>query len=191
MSSKISCFSYKHLHIFLGEIKELKEIIQEQNETIMAALSAQKVITGSLVRQEKTNVGIKNKFPINTLEELQALNDAINNENQQIYVSYFFAQLLSFSNFSCLFLQTNAMQVSLKGKLSKTITTIISLEVILAINIDGTHGKKRLKDFAKVFDALMDALRPLCNDPDKELRNALAVVKQRHFHNVSVGKKNK
>lgn len=37
----------------------------------------------------------------------------------------------------------------------------------------------------------MNAVRPLCEDPDKELRNALAVIKQRHFHNVSVGKKKK
>lgn len=189
MSAKILLSSYKHLHILKGEIKELKDIIQTQNETIMAALSAQKVVTESLVRQEKNNVAIKNVFPINTLEELKALNDVIIDENKQIYVSYFFLYFYHFRKF-CTFLQTNAMKLSLKGKLPKTLTTILSLELILAINIDGTHGKKRLKDFEKVFDALMDAVRPLCDDPDKELRNALAVIKKRHFHNVCVEKKN-
>ncbi|KNC22408.1 hypothetical protein FF38_04654 [Lucilia cuprina] len=166
--SKFSEMNAKFSEI-TGEIKELKEIIQTQNETIMAALSTQKVVTESLVRQEKNNVAIKSVFPINTFEELKALNDAIIEENRQIY--------------------TNAMKLSLKGKLPKTLTTILSLQLILAINIDGTHGKKRLKDYEKVFDALMDAIRPLCEDPDKELRNALAVIKKRHFHNVCVEKK--
>lgn len=83
------------------------------------------------------------------------------------------------------------MKLSLKGKLQKTLTTILSTQWILETNIDGTHGKKRLKDYEKVFGALMDAVRPLCDDPDKELRNALSVVKKRHFHNVCIEKKSK
>ncbi|XP_075154215.1 uncharacterized protein LOC142227621 [Haematobia irritans] len=135
----------------------------------MTALSVQKVVTESLVRQEKNNAAIKNVFPINTLEELKTLNDVIMDENQQVY--------------------TNAMKLSLKGKLTKALTTILSLELILDINIDGTHGKRRLKDFDKFFKALMDAVRPLYDDPEKELRKALSVIKKRHFHNVCVEKK--
>ncbi|KAI8129975.1 hypothetical protein CVS40_0008 [Lucilia cuprina] len=146
-------------------LKQFDSKFSEMNAKFseITALSTQKVVTESLVRQEKNNVAIKSVFPINTFEELKALNDAIIEENRQIY--------------------TNAMKLSLKGKLPKTLTTILSLQLILAINIDGTHGKKRLKDYEKVFDVLMDAIRPLCEDPDKELRNALAVIKKRHFHN--------
>ncbi|XP_075163539.1 uncharacterized protein LOC142236165 [Haematobia irritans] len=78
------------------EIRELKSIIQTQNEAIMTALSVQKVVTESLVRQEKNNAAIKNVFPINTLEELKTLNDVIMDENQQVYASYYFSLLLLF-----------------------------------------------------------------------------------------------
>lgn len=83
------------------------------------------------------------------------------------------------------------MKSLLKGKLTKTLTSILSNEVIIDINIDGIHGKKRLKDFDNVYDALMEAVRSLHPDPDKELRSAIKVIKKRHFHNVCVHKQAK
>jgi len=80
------------------------------------------------------------------------------------------------------------MKFLLKGKLPKTLTSLLCNEVIIDFNIGGVHGQKRLKDFDNVFDALMEAIRSLHPDPDKELRNAMKVVKKRHFHNVCLQK---
>lgn len=42
----------------------------------------------------------------------------------------------------------------LKGRLTKTLTNVMSLSICMDVNVDGVHGKKRLKDFQSFFKAL-------------------------------------
>lgn len=46
------------------------------------------------------------------------------------------------------------MKSILKGRLPKTLTEIMSTNLCMDINLDGIHGKKRLKDFPAFYDAL-------------------------------------
>ncbi|XP_050340179.1 uncharacterized protein LOC126766444 isoform X2 [Bactrocera neohumeralis] len=87
----------------------------------------------------------------------------------------------------------NRMKALLKGRLAKTLTDVISQSVCIEINLDGVHGKKRLKDFKAFYQTLMDACRSLgFEDNEKEIRNALKIIKKRHFHAECIkNKKNK
>lgn len=46
------------------------------------------------------------------------------------------------------------MSSLIKGKVQKTLTDIMSVDLILACNMDGVHGKVPLKNFKRIFDAL-------------------------------------
>lgn len=161
----------------------------------MAALATQKVITNNLVRQGRDNEQVKNVFSKNSwgvkfakwhhkwwkspsLCEFSFL------------LSFCFVLIFNFQNFLSFF-KVNTIKLSIKENLTKTLTEILALQLILLLNVDGTHGKKRLKDFGHFYEALMDAVRLLYNDPDKEMRDALAKIKKPHFHAVCVGKKPK
>lgn len=55
----------------------------------MGALATQKVLLQKLVQQEKIDSEVKNVFPIKSIEDLNALNDEISEDNRQAHVILF------------------------------------------------------------------------------------------------------
>ncbi|XP_050324484.1 uncharacterized protein LOC126755802 [Bactrocera neohumeralis] len=132
-------------------------------DIIMKSLAEQKVLTERVLHQEVTNNNACAVFPIKSVNDLHDFNTIISEDNRDLYV--------------------NRMKALLKGRLAKTLTDVISQSVCIEINLDGVHGKKRLKDFKAFYQTLMDACRSLgFEDNEKEIRNALKIIKKRHFH---------
>ncbi|XP_039967999.1 uncharacterized protein LOC126766444 isoform X1 [Bactrocera neohumeralis] len=142
-------------------------------DIIMKSLAEQKVLTERVLHQEVTNNNACAVFPIKSVNDLHDFNTIISEDNRDLYV--------------------NRMKALLKGRLAKTLTDVISQSVCIEINLDGVHGKKRLKDFKAFYQTLMDACRSLgFEDNEKEIRNALKIIKKRHFHAECIkNKKNK
>ncbi|XP_049315787.1 uncharacterized protein LOC125779186 [Bactrocera dorsalis] len=154
-------------------IQKLQETIVNQNDIIMKSLAEQKVLTERVLHQEVTNNNVRAVFPIKSVNDLHDFNTIISEDNRDLYV--------------------NRMKALLKGRLAKTLTDVISQSVCIEVNLDGVHGKKRLKDFKAFYQTLMDACRSLgFEDSEKEIRNALKIIKKRHFHAECLkNKKNK
>lgn len=132
-----------------------------QNTAIMEALATQKVRTENLIKKEKSEAGIQKIFPLQTLADLKQTNNLIKEGNCAVYVSILL--LLDHPYFQCVFIiikicksfQIRSMASLLKGKLDKSLTEIFSLDLVLASNMNGIHGKLSLRDFKSVFDTLM------------------------------------
>ncbi|XP_049316808.1 uncharacterized protein LOC125779490 [Bactrocera dorsalis] len=154
-------------------IQKLQETIVNQNGIIMKSLAEQKVLTERVLHQEVSNNNVRAVFPIKSVNDLHDFNTIISEDNRDLYV--------------------NRMKALLKGRLAKTLTDVISQSVCIEVNLDGVHGKKRLKDFKAFYQTLMDACRSLgFEDNEKEIRNALKIIKKRHFHAECLkNKKNK
>ncbi|XP_037822311.1 uncharacterized protein LOC119610958 [Lucilia sericata] len=96
-------------------------------------------------------------------KSLNEINRSISEENREAYI--------------------NTMKSLLKGRLPKTLTEIISINLCMDINLDGIHGKRRLKDFEVFFHTLTDACRTLgSQDVEKDIRNALKIIKKCAIH---------
>ena len=77
----------------------------------------------------------------------------------------------------------------MKGKLPKTLTAVLSAEVIYEVNVDGVQQKSRLKDYTNFYDAVLDAIGSQSEGPETELRKALHTIKSRCHHKKCVQKK--
>ncbi|KNC23117.1 hypothetical protein FF38_13743 [Lucilia cuprina] len=140
-------------------IQNLQEIIVNQNDAIMKAMAEQKVLTERLLYQEVNKKKLPSTFPIKDINGLNEINRSISEENREAYI--------------------NTMKSLLKGRLPKTLTEIISINLCMDINLDGIHGKRRLKDFEVFFHTLTDACRTLgSQDVEKDIRNALKIIKK-------------
>ncbi|KAI8122367.1 hypothetical protein CVS40_6858 [Lucilia cuprina] len=74
----------------------------------------------------------------------------------------------------------NTMKSLLKGRLPKTLTEIISINLYMDINLDGIHGKRRLKDFEVFFHTLTDPVEHLgLKMFERTYENALKIIKKR------------
>lgn len=63
------------------------EIIQQQNEKIMEALASQHVLTKILIKQDEFSNNLSESFPIKTMEDLERVENQINENNNNLYVS--------------------------------------------------------------------------------------------------------
>ncbi|KAI8119857.1 hypothetical protein CVS40_8793 [Lucilia cuprina] len=157
----------KNLYLIL-----ITKIIVKQNEAIMESLAKQKVLAERVLHQENENNNLRSVFPINSVEELKKIDTTICEENRDLYI--------------------NIMKSLLKGRLPKTFTDVISTRVCMDVNVDGVHGKKRLKDFKVFYHALKDACRSLGSDePEIDIRNSLKIIKKRFIHSECVKNKKK
>ncbi|KAI8115469.1 hypothetical protein CVS40_12337 [Lucilia cuprina] len=157
-------------------IKQLKSSVDEltantvntaqRNVAIMETLNSQKDLLGN----DKIEANIRKIFPIQTTNELEDCNAKINDTNRAAY--------------------TRCISFLLKGQLHKSLTEIFSVNLIVASNIDGIHGKVALKSFKRLYDILMDSIRANGEEnPEKEIRHAFKLVKKRHFQAMCLNKK--
>ncbi|KNC25946.1 hypothetical protein FF38_08354 [Lucilia cuprina] len=64
----------------------------------------------------------------------------------------------------------------IKGQLHKSLTEIFSVNLIVASNKNGVHGKLSLKNFKRFYDVLMDLIRANGEEyPEKGIRYAFKV----------------
>ncbi|XP_067619989.1 uncharacterized protein [Eurosta solidaginis] len=158
------------------EIQELRGVVETQNKIIMQTLAEHIILLKQIIYQDSISDDMLKSFPLKSLDELKEIDEKICQDNKAVYVSY-----------TCICITIiKALKTLLKGKLTKKIDNVFSTEVIIAINIDGIHGKQGLKEYRQFFDTLLAAIDS--PDPTTELRRAFAVTKKRYFHKVSIRK---
>ncbi|XP_067619990.1 uncharacterized protein [Eurosta solidaginis] len=148
------------------EIQELRGVVETQNKIIMQTLAEHIILLKQIIYQDSISDDMLKSFPLKSLDELKEIDEKICQDNKAVYIK--------------------ALKTLLKGKLTKKIDNVFSTEVIIAINIDGIHGKQGLKEYRQFFDTLLAAIDS--PDPTTELRRAFAVTKKRYFHKVSIRK---
>uniref|UniRef100_A0A1I8N0Q6 DUF4806 domain-containing protein n=1 Tax=Musca domestica TaxID=7370 RepID=A0A1I8N0Q6_MUSDO len=160
--------SFKQIN---NTIQSLQETITTQNDVIMKTLSEHKVLTERILYQEVTQNNLAFTFPLDSINGLSEINETINENNRKDYI--------------------DRMKAMLKGRLSKTLTEIMTTNLCMHINLDGVHGKKRLKDFPAFYNTLTDACRLLgSQDVEADIRNALKIIKKRFIHAKCIQNKN-
>ncbi|XP_050320104.1 uncharacterized protein LOC126753045 [Bactrocera neohumeralis] len=97
----------------------------------MTALAEQKIVTQKLIRQESLGAPIVELFPLSSEESLKAIEEKILPENREIYVS--------------------TIKRLLQQSATRNLKNIFDDSVVLSHNLDGTHGKKRLKTYEKLY----------------------------------------
>ncbi|XP_075168831.1 uncharacterized protein LOC142240970 [Haematobia irritans] len=138
----------------------------------MEALGELQVLTRQLVRQEQIPHKLQSYFPLITDNDLLELERKIQNDNKSLYVT--------------------AVRGLVRNNLCKNINLILSAELLYEFNVDGTHGKKRLKDYKNFFAVILDVVSstPDINDVDVYIRKAIQLSKKRHLKKIIGDKQN-
>ncbi|XP_075160408.1 uncharacterized protein LOC142233394 [Haematobia irritans] len=79
----------------------------------------------------------------------------------------------------------------LGGNAERNLHLIFGHDIIMGFNVDGTFGKKRLRDYANVFEAMIDAISSFTDASDKCLRAAFQRQKKKYFKQSSRSKTTK
>ncbi|XP_067612990.1 uncharacterized protein [Eurosta solidaginis] len=147
----------------LEKLDHLQMIVDTQNTAIMDAIAGLKVATEQLVRQEVQNTPVVKYFPLCDVYEMQQLDEKITSSNTDVYESTI---------------------ASILCNNIKNLPLIIKTDVIIALNLDGTHGKIGLKSFPNLYSALAGAVSTLPFKgltPEDMLRKGLQFSKSKHF----------
>ncbi|XP_017479562.1 PREDICTED: uncharacterized protein LOC108369083 isoform X1 [Rhagoletis zephyria] len=170
-SKKPECEDCKSFHKKLTTLQEsveslkheLKSCMTSQNVAVMSALAEQKVITQKLVRQDSLVVSMKSFFPLNSTEDLTNINHKVIPETRSIMIS--------------------TIRSMLQYSISKNLKNVFTNDIIMNYNVDGTHGKKSLKEFKNLYQVLIESITSLSSpdDPETQLRKALQLNKKRFF----------
>ncbi|XP_036338795.1 uncharacterized protein LOC118748454 [Rhagoletis pomonella] len=150
--------------------KEFNSTVSIQNDAVMSALAQQKIILEKLVRQDNVLTSVKQYFPIKTTEDLNTIESKIFPENTHLFIT--------------------TMRTVLNHSVMKNLRYLLTTEIIMTYNIDGTHGKKGLKEFSKFYSALLESITSItsCDEPEVQLRKAMQLHKKREFQKRSSDK---
>ncbi|XP_049302109.1 uncharacterized protein LOC125775491 isoform X2 [Bactrocera dorsalis] len=153
--------------------KKLDQMEQTQlahNKAVMTALAEQKIVTQKLIRQESLGAPIAELFQLSSEESLKAIEEKILPENREIYMS--------------------TIKRLLQQSATLNLKNIFDDSVVLSHNLDGTHGKKRLKTYEKLYAALLDSVSqlPKVENAEDNLRKAIRMQKKRIFKTISASK---
>ncbi|XP_017494155.1 PREDICTED: uncharacterized protein LOC108382280 [Rhagoletis zephyria] len=147
----------------MNEFKKLRKILMKQNAMVVETLTNQSSLIKRIIRHETVSSEVIDEFPINNQEELIDLDSKINKENRDGYVA--------------------AIKTLIRNQIQKNIKNVLAESVIVDFNLDGTHGKGRLKDYKDFYCVLREAVES--DEPDKCIRQAMQNAKKRHFQAVS------
>ncbi|XP_075154839.1 uncharacterized protein LOC142236345 [Haematobia irritans] len=168
--SKCNC---KGLEKKINDLKDQMEnhcnALQAQIKITIEMLAEQKVLIKTLQRQQAQEVPLQNKFPLDTEKALIALNNEINTENKDLYM-------------------TVMKNIIVREGIAKSLKNVIGTDVIINYNIDGNHGKKSLKYLSNFYTALLDSIpvSDISQSPETQLRKAIQLQKKRHFKKICV-----
>ncbi|XP_005179315.1 uncharacterized protein LOC101897792 [Musca domestica] len=155
------------------EVKELKETLQEQNELIINLLTKQNLLleqasvapppvepNASEVMYGKNITQILRRFPLQDIEDLGEYEAELNDNNMQQNINI-------------------VQHLVAPHGLVKNIVHVISDKIIMDVNVDGHHNKKRLLDYKKFIEVLYSACytdgytkKDFLNDLRRALRNS-------------------
>ncbi|XP_004524929.1 uncharacterized protein LOC101459469 [Ceratitis capitata] len=150
-----------------SEYLKLKEILQTQNKTVLETLQHQSVLIHSLVRQEEVSSSALEEFPIDNREQLEEIDAKINEDNRDTYV--------------------RVMKSIIRNQINKNIKSVLTEKLIMDFNLDGTHGKGRLKDYKNFYGSFREAVETF--DPERSIRHALQLAKKRYFQSTCTSNK--
>ncbi|XP_037809948.1 uncharacterized protein LOC119602475 [Lucilia sericata] len=147
--------------------EKILSLIRKQNDKLVETIEADK-LAPQLVFSKKISQYSK-LFPIKTLEELDALEALINdnNVNELIAVVH---QLLA------------------PRGIIKNLVSVMSMECIVECNLDGLHNKRRLLNSPKFMDLLFQAANFDGYNQKmflEQVRRGLKMAKNRHNQNLS------
>ncbi|KAM7345543.1 uncharacterized protein ACRADG_011802 [Cochliomyia hominivorax] len=167
------------------EIKDLKETLLQQNELIISLLTKQTGILDETIEAERNLSHLfygkkiseySRRFPLDSMDDLEKFEMEINDDNENHII--------------------NIVQALLSPKgLAKSISNVLSDNIIMEINVDGYHNKKRLLNYPKTIDILFQASRLDNEDYTSQLflndlRRSLRMVKNRiHKNNCQARQK--
>ncbi|XP_067614506.1 uncharacterized protein [Eurosta solidaginis] len=121
----------------VGNLKEtILSFMSSQNAAVMTALADQKVVMSKLVEKEAVACSAKSCFPLSCAEDSFKIDEKVVPENRSLFISTL----------------RNFLQNSVKKNLEK----VLSSAVIMDYNVDGTHGKKGLKDHSKFYSVFLE-----------------------------------
>ncbi|XP_058976447.1 uncharacterized protein LOC131801624 isoform X1 [Musca domestica] len=155
------------------EVKELKETLQEQNELIINLLTKQNLLleqasvappslepNATEVMYGKNITQILRRFPLQDIEDLGEYEAELNDNNMQQNINI-------------------VQHLVAPHGLVKNIVHVISDKIIMDVNVDGHHNKKRLLDYKKFIEVLYSACytdgytkKDFLNDLRRALRNS-------------------
>ncbi|CAD7087274.1 unnamed protein product [Hermetia illucens] len=113
------------------QLKKLEEKIVKQNQAIMDVLASHSVLLNKIYKNETMPTEVSTVFPIKTVEELEKLNNGISEEDIPFYVA------------------TVKMKIK-AGGLIKNFSKLISEDICLKYNYNGTHGKLPFCQYLKI-----------------------------------------
>ncbi|XP_017473214.1 PREDICTED: uncharacterized protein LOC108364148 [Rhagoletis zephyria] len=142
-----------------------------QNTVVMEALAEQNILTKKLLIQETESSTISGAFPIKDDDTLTELDEDIDESNTKSYV--------------------NIVKQIIANNLQKNIDLISEPEFIYEYITDGSHGKKRLKDF-KLYKVVKDAVSTLygVEEAEEKIRRAIHLSKKRYLKKILISKRN-
>ncbi|XP_036317778.1 uncharacterized protein LOC118732772 [Rhagoletis pomonella] len=142
-----------------------------QNSSVMSALAEQKVVTEKLVRQDSTAASIKSGFPLTSTEDLIKINEKVVPETRSMLIS--------------------VIRTLLQHSLSKNLKYVFSTDIIMEYNVDGTHGKKSLKEYKNFYAVFLESIISFtsADEPETQLRKALQLNKKRFFQKRALTEK--
>ncbi|CAD7078734.1 unnamed protein product [Hermetia illucens] len=109
----------------------VSEKIVKQNQAIMDVLASHSVLLNKIYKNETMPTEVSTVFPIKTVEELEKLNNGISEEDIPFYVA------------------TVKMKIK-AGGLIKNFSKLISEDICLKYNYNGTHGKLPFCQYLKI-----------------------------------------
>ncbi|XP_067613950.1 uncharacterized protein [Eurosta solidaginis] len=138
----------------------------------MGTLAEHTVLMEKLLFQEREVSALGEVFPIKDDCQLHELNENINGENKHIYV--------------------NIVKKILRNKIDKNIDLVFDPELVYEYNLDGSHGKKGLKDIKNVYEVVKDAASSIYGvaEGDDKLRRAIHLSKKRQLKKIKGSKLN-
>ncbi|XP_017488037.1 PREDICTED: uncharacterized protein LOC108376342 isoform X1 [Rhagoletis zephyria] len=153
------------------KFQELADRTNHQNTIIMEALAEQNVLINRLIFQDEENLNVTSTFPIKSDNELKELDQKIDDSNIKNYV--------------------NIVKKIICNNLQKNIDLLLEPEFLYEYNIDGSHGKKRLKEY-KMFEVMKDCVISIygAEGAEEKIRKAIHLSKKRQLKKLLTNKRN-
>ncbi|XP_058974559.1 uncharacterized protein LOC131806860 [Musca domestica] len=129
-------------------------------DTIIDILAEHKVLLDRVISQNAFVDNIMTIFPIESEEKLREF-DRILATQADLY--------------------TRQMKNLIAGNAERNLHKVFGRNIIMDFNVDGTFGKKGLRDFGNVLAAIIEVISTFNKLPDKTLRAAFQRQKKKYF----------
>ncbi|XP_017494972.1 PREDICTED: uncharacterized protein LOC108383095 [Rhagoletis zephyria] len=153
----------------------LEEIFETKIDTKFQEIKDSISQLHSFVTEELKNSTTHQNTRTQPRDTLKELDENIDESNTKSYASTL----------------VNMVKKIISSNLQKNIDLIFEPEFIYEYNTDGSHGKKRLKDF-KLYKVVKDAVATLygVEEAEEKIRRAIHLSKKRYLKKILISKRN-